>query len=131
MCECVIAYDVCRHNLLPTCHFHIVLYALAGVDNEVPSAAPTEAAAVIITDSNHTSNSTTTSNMLTQSSTIWAWKRQLKVVALPPLVVAGGHVALWQHLPEAYNFTPWAIHFTYQAKYDGTFNCVCLSKHFN
>jgi hypothetical protein len=45
-------------------------------------------------------------------------KRQLKVVALSPLDIAGGHVAFHQRLPEAYNATPFGVHYTFQTKFD-------------
>jgi hypothetical protein len=45
-------------------------------------------------------------------------KRTLKTVALGPLDIAGGHVAYHQRLPEAYNVTPVAVHYTFQAKFD-------------
>jgi hypothetical protein len=45
-------------------------------------------------------------------------KRQLNVVALGPLDIAGGHVAYHQRLPESYNMTPVAVHYTFQAKFD-------------
>jgi hypothetical protein len=54
------------------------------------------------------------------ASTIMAMKRTLKVVALPPLVIAGGHVAFHQRLHEVYNVTPFALHYTFQAKFDNT-----------
>jgi hypothetical protein len=47
-----------------------------------------------------------------------AMKGMLKVVALPPLVIAGGHVAFHQRLHEVYHVTPFALHYTFQTKFD-------------
>lgn len=54
----------------------------------------------------------------TSAATLWTWRHKLKVVALPPLVVAGGHVAFHQRLPEVHGIVPHAVHFTFQAKHD-------------
>lgn len=43
-----------------------------------------------------------------------AGRKRVAVVGLPPLVVAGGHVALQQRLPERLGLEPWALHPTFQ-----------------
>lgn len=48
------------------------------------------------------------------SGLLWAWNKQLKVMPLPPLVLANGQVAFEQRLPEYYNVTPVGIHNTFQ-----------------
>jgi len=49
------------------------------------------------------------------TGTLLTFKRQTVTMPLPPLVVAGGHVAFEQRLPELLNRQPFAVHATFQA----------------
>lgn len=48
------------------------------------------------------------------SPAISAWNKHIKLVALPPLVVANGHVAFEQRLPDFAGVSPYAVHATFQ-----------------
>jgi hypothetical protein len=63
--------------------------------------------------SSSSSNATHPANGI-WSGVLWGWNKQVKVAPLPPLVVANGHVAFEQRLPELLGVTPVAVHNTFQ-----------------
>lgn len=65
---------------------------------------------------NHSSNSNSSDNATSArwSGMLWGWNKRVKVVPLPPLVVANGHVAFEQRLPELLGVPPVAVHDTFQ-----------------
>lgn len=48
--------------------------------------------------------------------TIMTFNKTARTMPLPPLVVAGGHVAFEQRLPELLGVTPYALHATFQVR---------------
>jgi hypothetical protein len=68
---------------------------------------------------NHSNSSSSSNNSSTAtdgrwSGVLWGWNKRVKVAPLPPLVIANGHVAFEQRLPELLGVLPVAVHDTFQ-----------------